>query len=53
MNAGCKEDLVSVNIADPGHDALVQQCRLDRASGSRQQFPETPGVDRQGIRTQP
>ncbi len=53
MNAGGEEDLVSVNVADPCHYGLVEQGRLDRASGPSQDLPEGPGVDSQGIRTEP
>ena len=53
MNTGGKQNLVSVDVADPGHYALVKQGRLDRASGPRQELPEGPGVDSQGIRAEP
>ncbi len=52
MNPGGKENLVRIDIANPGHDMLVEKGRLDRATCPGQGPAQRADIDGQGIRSQ-
>src|SRR5262249_51650161 len=49
VDAGAEQDLVRVNVADPGHEFLVHQRRLDRPAGGPQPRGEVVAADLQGV----
>ena len=52
VNLSGKEDFVSVDIADPCHDVLVEESGLDRATRLAEAASERLGTYRQGVRAQ-
>lgn len=52
MNPRGEENLVSINVADPGHDMLVKKGRLDRSACPGQGPAKRAGVEAQGVRPQ-
>ena len=52
MESRLEQDLVAVDVADPGEQALIHQRGLERAAPSSQQPLEPGRLDLERIRTQ-
>ena len=53
MDAGVKQDLVGVDIADAGDDPLVEQAGLDASAPAGEGFPELGEPEGQGLGPEP
>ena len=49
VNLSGKEDFISVDIADPCHDVLVEESGLDRTTGLAEAASERLRTYRQGV----
>ena len=52
MKPGSEQNLVGIDVADPGHEVLVEKGRLDRSLRPGQGSTQCAGVDAQGVRAQ-